>query len=31
MNLVSVFDYFHPNRDGQAQLAAVTYPSRFNW
>jgi lysophospholipase L1-like esterase len=34
LNLVSTWDYFHPNRAGQAVLASVTWPiaaSAFGW
>jgi lysophospholipase L1-like esterase len=28
---VSTLDYFHPSREGQKELAAVTYPGKFTW
>jgi lysophospholipase L1-like esterase len=28
---LSLLDYFHPNSEGQAQLANLTYPGTFNW
>jgi lysophospholipase L1-like esterase len=28
---LSLLDYFHPNSDGQAQLASLTYPGSFTW
>ncbi|GGN80329.1 lipoprotein [Actinoplanes lobatus] len=31
LDLVSEFDYFHPNADGQKELAEVVYPGRFTW
>ncbi|MDI6098154.1 GDSL-type esterase/lipase family protein [Actinoplanes sp. NEAU-A12] len=31
LELVNQFDYFHPNADGQKELADVVYPGRFNW
>jgi hypothetical protein len=31
LSLVSHLDYFHPDADGQKQLAAVTYPGSFDW
>ncbi|GAA2478483.1 GDSL-type esterase/lipase family protein [Winogradskya humida] len=31
LNLVSKFDYFHPNFDGQKRLADVTWPGKINW
>ena len=31
LDLVSHLDYFHPDVDGQKQLAEAVYPARFNW
>ena len=31
LSLVNQFDYFHPNADGQKELAEVVYPGRFTW
>lgn len=31
LNLVNHFDYFHPNAEGQREIADVTYPARFTW
>jgi lysophospholipase L1-like esterase len=31
LSQVSTWDYFHPNKSGQAVLASVTYPAGFNW
>ncbi|WP_030440286.1 GDSL-type esterase/lipase family protein [Actinoplanes subtropicus] len=31
LDLVNHFDYFHPNAEGQRELADVTYPGRFTW
>jgi lysophospholipase L1-like esterase len=31
LNLVNHFDYFHPNAEGQREIADVTYPTRFTW
>ena len=31
LSQVSSWDYFHPNRTGQAVLASVSYASGFNW
>jgi lysophospholipase L1-like esterase len=31
LSQVSGWDYFHPNRDGQRVLAAVTYAQTFTW
>jgi lysophospholipase L1-like esterase len=31
LSQVSTWDYFHPNRSGQAVLASVTYAAGFNW
>ena len=31
LSQVSTWDYFHPNTNGQAVLASVTYPAGFNW
>lgn len=31
LDQVSGWDYFHPNTEGQAVLAAVTYQAGFNW
>ena len=31
LEMVSEFDYFHPNADGQKELADVVYPGRFTW
>ncbi|GAA2690328.1 GDSL-type esterase/lipase family protein [Actinoplanes palleronii] len=31
LDLVNTFDYFHPNLEGQNELAAITYPERFSW
>ncbi len=31
LELVNQFDYFHPNADGQKELADVVYPGRFTW
>ncbi len=28
---LNTLDYFHPNVDGQAQLAELTYPGSFTW
>ncbi|GIE84627.1 GDSL-type esterase/lipase family protein [Actinoplanes regularis] len=28
---LSTFDYFHPNIEGQNEIADVTYPDRFDW
>ena len=28
---LSLLDYFHPNSEGQAQLANLTYPGSFTW
>jgi lysophospholipase L1-like esterase len=30
-DLVSRYDYFHPNAAGQRKLADVTYPANFGW
>lgn len=31
LSQVSSWDYFHPNTNGQAILASVSYPAGFNW
>jgi len=31
LDLVNHFDYFHPNAQGQREIADVTYPARFTW
>jgi lysophospholipase L1-like esterase len=31
LDLVNELDYFHPDAEGQNQLADVTYPGRFTW
>jgi lysophospholipase L1-like esterase len=31
LSQVSTWDYFHPNRSGQAVLASVSYAAGFNW
>jgi lysophospholipase L1-like esterase len=31
LSQVSTWDYFHPNRSGQAVLASVSYAATFNW
>jgi lysophospholipase L1-like esterase len=31
LNQVSTLDYFHPSKDGQKELASVTYPGKFTW
>nr|WP_296070951.1 GDSL-type esterase/lipase family protein [uncultured Actinoplanes sp.] len=31
LDLVNRLDYFHPSSEGQATLAEVSYPGRFNW
>lgn len=31
MDLVNEIDYFHPNVEGQNELAEVVYPGRFTW
>lgn len=31
LSQVSTWDYFHPNRSGQAVLATVSYAAGFNW
>jgi lysophospholipase L1-like esterase len=31
LELVNRLDYFHPSSEGQARLAEVSYPGRFNW
>jgi lysophospholipase L1-like esterase len=31
LSLVNQVDYFHPNAEGQREIAEVTYPGRFNW
>ncbi|GAA4599278.1 lysophospholipase L1-like esterase [Actinoplanes octamycinicus] len=31
IDLVSPLDYFHPSLEGQNELAAVTFPERFDW
>ncbi|WP_285471720.1 GDSL-type esterase/lipase family protein [Actinoplanes sp. NBRC 101535] len=31
LDLVNRIDYFHPNVEGQNELAAVVYPDRFGW
>ncbi|BBH66698.1 lipoprotein [Actinoplanes sp. OR16] len=31
LDLVNEIDYFHPNVEGQNELADVVYPGRFNW
>jgi lysophospholipase L1-like esterase len=31
LDLVNEFDYFHPNVEGQNELADVVYPDRFDW
>ncbi|GAA4963343.1 SGNH/GDSL hydrolase family protein [Actinoplanes utahensis] len=31
LGMVSQFDYFHPNAEGQKELAEVVYPGRFTW
>jgi lysophospholipase L1-like esterase len=31
LDLVSHVDYFHPDAEGQARIADVTYPGRFTW
>jgi lysophospholipase L1-like esterase len=31
LDLVNELDYFHPDVEGQNQLADVTYPGRFTW
>jgi lysophospholipase L1-like esterase len=28
---VSTLDYFHPSKEGQKELASVTYPGKFTW
>jgi hypothetical protein len=28
---LSALDFFHPNTDGQNQIAKVTYPTAFDW
>ncbi|MEV6348539.1 GDSL-type esterase/lipase family protein [Actinoplanes sp. NPDC051851] len=31
LDLVNTVDYFHPNAEGQNELAEVTWPGRFDW
>ncbi len=31
LSRVNQVDYFHPNAEGQREIADVTYPGRFNW
>ena len=31
LDLVNRIDWFHPNVEGQDELADVVYPGRFNW
>jgi lysophospholipase L1-like esterase len=31
LDLVNHFDYFHPNAEGQREIADVTYPDHFTW
>lgn len=31
LDMVNRLDWFHPNLDGQNELARVTYPRRFTW
>ena len=31
LDLVNHLDYFHPNSEGQARLAEVTWPGRISW
>jgi lysophospholipase L1-like esterase len=31
LDLVNHIDYFHPNAEGQREIADVTYPGRFTW
>ena len=31
LTLVNNVDYFHPNAEGQKEIAEATYPSRFTW
>jgi len=31
LNLVNHVDYFHPNAEGQREIADATYPDRFTW
>jgi lysophospholipase L1-like esterase len=31
MSQVSALDFFHPNADGQGQIAKLTYPGDFGW
>jgi lysophospholipase L1-like esterase len=31
LDLVNQVDFFHPNLEGQRELADVTYPRRFDW
>lgn len=31
LSLVNHLDYFHPNANGQKELAAVSYPGTFTW
>ncbi|GAA1625852.1 SGNH/GDSL hydrolase family protein [Actinoplanes couchii] len=31
LDRLSRYDYFHPNADGQKELADVVYPGRFTW
>ncbi|MFC7535012.1 GDSL-type esterase/lipase family protein [Actinoplanes sp. GCM10030250] len=31
LDLVNQIDYFHPNVEGQSELAEVVYPDRFGW
>ncbi|MEU4426332.1 SGNH/GDSL hydrolase family protein [Actinoplanes sp. NPDC024001] len=31
LDLVNRIDYFHPNVEGQSELAAVVFPRRFGW
>jgi len=28
---VNHVDYFHPNAEGQREIADATYPDRFTW
>jgi lysophospholipase L1-like esterase len=31
LSLLGIGDFFHPNADGQARIAAASYPGRFTW
>lgn len=31
LSLLGIGDFFHPNADGQARIAAASYPGRFSW